>query len=302
MGKEIRFNSWGIPYIVEFNNIKFRSSSTPPMGTRSRPPRRNTVDAIPITDALGGRPMPVRSDTWPKRKERNHIPQEQESTRGRSFFSFKSRFFSAKASPLPPASDKKLREASSKRDTPTRGRQNHRQTQSTRPASHDRPLPQLPKHQYEPEAEALLIRFSDEPDPLSPIYSNKAKSCPNLNDGASSTTTSSSDSSQFPKRVRHLRRAIEAAVIQAGMSTPPSSEDVSSENYRQSQAWRQSIQQKLFSGTYGQVLAAMTAAGLTAKPCAEGAVGDAIKLGAMFVAKRDERRDEVVLSKITLFV
>ncbi|OBZ79952.1 hypothetical protein A0H81_01557 [Grifola frondosa] len=100
-------------------------------------------------------------------------------------------------------------------------------------------------------------------------------------------------------RLARLKYKIARAVTAAGMDSSPSTERSDPMGYlavnRGSFGSIQSVDiaqhgvpNSLFRGTYGQVMAALKSAGLTATPCKVSGVEDATRLGALFVANHTE--------------
>ncbi|KDQ63020.1 hypothetical protein JAAARDRAFT_53249 [Jaapia argillacea MUCL 33604] len=114
-------------------------------------------------------------------------------------------------------------------------------------------------------------------------------------------------------RLARLRRTIVKAVTEAGMHAPPGarSEPFTGEvgrkpsregGHRLVEEQRVPGEKKgsLFSGTYGQVCAALKAAGLAMTPCEATGFDEATRLGALFVVKHNEL-GVVEFRKLTLW-
>ncbi|PCH34189.1 hypothetical protein WOLCODRAFT_135558 [Wolfiporia cocos MD-104 SS10] len=112
-------------------------------------------------------------------------------------------------------------------------------------------------------------------------------------------------------RLLRLKQRIAKAVLAAGMDAAPSTRRVHPMDIpRLSRLSRGSIQSTatvpednggaLFRGTYGQVMAALHAAGLVTTPCKESGVDEATRLGALFVA-RHTPLGTVEMTRLTLW-
>ncbi|KAL6308387.1 hypothetical protein BKA93DRAFT_725633 [Sparassis latifolia] len=112
-------------------------------------------------------------------------------------------------------------------------------------------------------------------------------------------------------RLLRLKHRIAKAVVAAGMDSSPAADVYNSiDQIPSGRLSRSTIQSldvaygdhsgALFRGTYGQVMSALTAVGLTTTPCTETGVKSATRLGALFVAKPTEQ-GIVELRKLTLW-
>ncbi|KAI8990615.1 hypothetical protein BD414DRAFT_413540, partial [Trametes punicea] len=112
-------------------------------------------------------------------------------------------------------------------------------------------------------------------------------------------------------RIARLKYRIARAVMAAGMDTSPSAElgdpmddnarsRVSISSIRSEDVETKGMPGSLFRGTYGQVMTALRAAGLVAVSCKESGVQEATRLGALFVARPNERGG-VEFTKLTLW-
>ncbi|KAI9057756.1 hypothetical protein FKP32DRAFT_1681239 [Trametes sanguinea] len=112
-------------------------------------------------------------------------------------------------------------------------------------------------------------------------------------------------------RIARLKYRIAKAVMAAGMDTSPSAElgdpmdesahcRASISSIRSEDVETRGMPGSLFRGTYGQVMTALRAAGLTTVACKESGVQEATRLGALFVARPNERGG-VEFTKLTLW-
>ncbi|KAI0720084.1 hypothetical protein C8T65DRAFT_736250 [Cerioporus squamosus] len=135
---------------------------------------------------------------------------------------------------------------------------------------------------------------------------------------ASSETLAAAHS---PRKLSHNRLArlkyrIAKAVMAAGMDSSPGAEcanpmdtraEAAKDAYRASlcsirseEVETRGMPASLFRGTYGQVITALKAAGLTMTPCSESGVENATRLGALFVAHQNPYGG-VEFTKLTLW-
>jgi len=109
------------------------------------------------------------------------------------------------------------------------------------------------------------------------------------------------------RRLARLRRTIAEAVTNAGMSTPPTDENLNATDAtspldgRAAVRSTESSKQALFKGTYGQVKEALKNAGLITTPCAEGGFENATRLGALFVVNSKGQPAGLEFTKLTLW-
>ncbi|KAF9245855.1 hypothetical protein BU15DRAFT_58804 [Melanogaster broomeanus] len=92
-------------------------------------------------------------------------------------------------------------------------------------------------------------------------------------------------------------------VIEAGMDTPPRNTDHQEPSNAQAASQKDReyrTPDALYCGTYGQMMAALEGAGLSATPCPETGYSGCTRLGALFVA-RPNGANGVQLRKITLW-
>ncbi|KAG1799134.1 uncharacterized protein BJ212DRAFT_1305606 [Suillus subaureus] len=262
MPQQIRWTPFGIPYVVEFNNISF----TP----------RRTVS--PSEDTLASFPAPEKSPSVSEQSLTYSCPSATSSTssfchisqcmlesplKTRSSISrlvslsrsapgmrSASSFFKRKHQNAHPSTRKPYSTTQNPSSNPI-------DTWCYIPAHVPKPLPPVP--QQEPEGihvDGLHIQFATPPcDPRASSRSRLAWILP-----------------------PHLRNR--------WIST-----NVPDYHSRDT----------LFRGTYGQVMVALKAAGLVATPCMEGDFAGATRLGALFVAHRSSEERNVQLRKLTLW-
>ncbi|KAI0931541.1 hypothetical protein AcW1_001083 [Taiwanofungus camphoratus] len=112
-------------------------------------------------------------------------------------------------------------------------------------------------------------------------------------------------------RVLRLKHRIAKAVLAAGMDSSPTSEvgdpmnmatlsRLSCGSINSTDDVPEDVPGSLYRGTYGQVMTALQAVGLTTTPCKETGIEQATRLGALFVVNRTES-GTVELSKLTLW-
>ena len=229
MAPEVRFNAFGIPYLVEFANVKFRS--------RSRAGSTSSTNLSSDTRSLSSN---LHKATFERRPSRLR-PSPSIAT-----FDSDWTFATASSETLAgPSVQKALLSPAS--------------------LAKSKPLPEITiESEIETEGQGLLIRFA-------------------------------SQIAHQPRRLSHNRLArlkyrIAKAVMAAGMDSSPSSEredpmdaraEAAKEAYRASlcsirseEVETHGMPASLFRGTYGQVMTALKAAGLTTTPCHESGVED----------------------------
>ncbi|KAG2350723.1 hypothetical protein BDR05DRAFT_42314 [Suillus weaverae] len=277
MSQQIHWTSFGIPYVVEFNNVSFA-------------PRRT---ASPSEDTLTSFPAPEKSASASEQSLAYSCPSATSSTssfchisqcmvesplQSRSSISrivslsrsapgmrSASSFFKRKHQKSHPSTRKPSSTSKNASSNPI-------DTWCCIPAHVPKPLPPVP--QQEPEGihvDGIHIQFATPPCDLR----------------ASSRS-----------RLAHLQKTITSAVVEAGMDTPSALEEQmdASTNVPDYHS-----RDTLFRGTYGQVMVALKAAGLVATPCMEGDFAGATRLGALFVAHRSSEERNVQLRKLTLW-
>ncbi|KAF8445664.1 hypothetical protein L210DRAFT_3391724 [Boletus edulis BED1] len=218
---EIKFTSFGVPYILEFENVSFVPEKRPTS------PSSSTSSFCHI-------------DTPPPPPPR--VP-----------------FFS-----LPSPSS--LFKRNSRRTVPHEPCANSEST---------KPLPPPPQSDVS-EARGIYIRFP--PGCSQPQMTRK-------------------------ERLVHLQQTISAAVLDAGMSRSPANKTRPDEHSNGSTVRGNrgyTTPNALFCGTYGQMIAALEGAGLSATPCTGENLSGYTRLGALFVARNDGASG-VQLRKITLW-
>ncbi|CDO73024.1 hypothetical protein BN946_scf185007.g78 [Trametes cinnabarina] len=237
MSPEVRFNALGIPYVVEFANVTFRSPSRSSSRASSRPVvSRRDAELPPLPSS---RPLGLRRDASASRSSLNLRPTLSRSTLN---------------------SDRTLAA-----------------TASSETLACQEPEKAIDTN----EDHGLYIRFA--------------------------TQLSQPPSKLSPSRIARLKYRIAKAVMAAGMDTSPSAElgdpmddsargRASISSIRSEDVETKGMPGSLFRGTYGQVMTALRAAGLTTVACKESAT----RLGALFVARLNEQ-GIVEFTKLTLW-
>lgn len=277
MPQQIHWTSFGIPYVVEFNNVSFAPRRTP----------------SPSEDTLTGFPPPENSASVSEQSLTFSCPSATSSTSSfchisqcmlesplqtRSSISrltslsrsapgmrSASSFFKRKQQKSHPSTRKPYSTSQNASNNPI-------DTWCCIPAHVPKPLPPVP--QQEPEGihvDGLHIQFA------TPPYDSRASS---------------------RSRLVRLQKTITSAVVEAGMDTPSSLEEQTGVS---TNVPGHRTRDTLFRGTYGQVMVALKAAGLVATPCMEGDIAGATRLGALFVAHRSSEERNVQLRKLTLW-
>ncbi|KAN0100382.1 hypothetical protein V8E55_000366 [Tylopilus felleus] len=222
MTREIKFTSFGLPYVLEFENVSVVPS------TDLRPPSpASSSSSFCYIDSPPSRPR---------------LPS----------LSF-----------LSPSSIFKRKHA------PTKTAHNSTESECAKPL----PPPPAPDAS---EAHGICIRFPAE---------------------------SSHPQRSRKERLVHLQKTISVAVLDAGMRRSPANANRSENNsnghaVHASRGYR--TPDALFCGTYGQLMAALEGAGLSATPCTGENLPGYTRLGALFVARNDGASG-VQLRKITLW-
>ncbi|KAI1793123.1 hypothetical protein LXA43DRAFT_886287 [Ganoderma leucocontextum] len=300
MAPEVRFNSFGIPYLVEFANITFRSR----LRKASRSSRTRSGSVTPTASihkqSLDSRPSFESStssrpslDTYSSSRPILNLHPSVHRNRASSRLSFESdwTFATASSETLAGLSMSKGK-AQHKRDlklapvlTPP--------FSPISPVSISPILATEPRivieseidtrgrtGDGEPEGKGLLIRFASQlAQPPHTLSEN---------------------------RLARLKYRIAKAVMAAGMhaaSSPEFAATDEGDEYSQGATPRESyasigsiyseeveeagLPGSLFRGTYGQVMNALQGAGLIASPCKESGVQYATCLGALFVAHQN---------------
>ncbi|KII94273.1 hypothetical protein PLICRDRAFT_422454 [Plicaturopsis crispa FD-325 SS-3] len=270
--KDIRWNAWGIPYIVEFANVSIRSfrswSPKPIAHPPSRPtrPRSHTV------------PMDRHSEA------RRYVPAHAESTTSLSSWTAVG---SSRSSLI---SDSDSYASSSWSDSTVVAEP----SPAPRVAVEQAPVPS--------EGRGLFLQFSTPSElsldasasaPIPPPKSAASASTSSLGVHSTSRGIVSTPRGASSRTVCRLRSIIENAMLETGMDITTSELPDPSRSKKEQGA-------ALLKGTYGQVMSAFKMAGLTTTPCAEGGFETATRLGVIFVPRRDEC-GAVELWKMTLW-
>ncbi|KAI9570323.1 hypothetical protein HD554DRAFT_2085442 [Boletus coccyginus] len=233
MAREIKFTSFGIPYILEFENVSFAPE---------RPRKTDSISPSPSSSTSSF--CYIDSDSPPP-------PQRRPSFALRSASSiFKRR---------------------SSRRSPTR----HNIPSGTCASEGTKPLPPPPQSDIS-EPHGIYIQLPAER--IRPQMTRK-------------------------ERLVQLQQAISVAVLDAGMSRSPGNTthpDKHSNGNAVHGRQRYRTPDALFCGTYGQMMAALEGAGLSATPYPRTDLPGYTRLGALFVARNDGASG-VQLRKITLW-
>ncbi|KAI0050549.1 hypothetical protein FA95DRAFT_1593816 [Auriscalpium vulgare] len=311
MPGEVKFNSYGIPYVVEFANVSIWP----------RPPMRwaDSASAVP-GKALS--PL-TRSNTMPNPQTNKPLPSLPGEKRGRS----KSlKIFRTKTSALG-VEEEREEEAPSRR--PAVRRNTSTLTMGAPYTAHrhakvfDIPTPPpsssavsslqstLVDLHFDPEIEGDLE--APDTDAVADPLSTPTGSDFHLRSGGlfvelpPISHPSSSSATPLPptpdiaheRKLHKISRKIAKAVLAAGMDTP-ASKNAQTQSHEQSAGSAKGKGEALFAGTYGQVRAAFRSAGLVTTPCEGDGLVDATRLGAVFVANRNDH-GTVVFSTIVLW-
>ncbi|KAF9225534.1 hypothetical protein BS17DRAFT_879534 [Gyrodon lividus] len=280
MAQEIRFNSFGIPYIVEFENVSFVPQQC---SEESRSKHARNVPHSPVVSSFSEPGFAYSISSLSPSSSTSSFCHIETPPRAPRFPSLYRSFSLRSASSL---FRRKPRRSSSDLDPSdicpipsqsTNVSSNVLPTWCSVP-EYTKPLPPTPPHRKiaDVHADGLYIQFAS-PQSL-PQMTRKDK-------------------------LVHLQRTIGTAVLEAGMNTPPRNAD------NQEPSNRDTISQKdrgyktpdaLYCGTYGQMMAALEGAGLSATPCLEAGFSGCTRLGALFVA-RHNGVNGVELRKITLW-
>ncbi|KAG1757240.1 hypothetical protein EDB19DRAFT_20894 [Suillus lakei] len=274
MPQQIHWTSFGIPYVVEFNNVSFA-------------PRRT---ASPSQDTLTSFHSPKGSTSVLEQSLPYSCPSATSSTSSFCHISqcmlespLQTRSSISRLVSLSRAAPS-MRSASSffkrKPHTSTRKPCSSSQKASSNPIDTwcfipphaPKPLPPVPQQEHEGiHVDGLHIQFAT--PPCDPRASSRS-------------------------RLVRLQKTITSAVVEAGMDTPSALEEQMDDS---TNAPDYHSRDTLFRGTYGQVMVALKAAGLVATPCMEGDFAGATRLGALFVAHRSSEERSVQLRKLTLW-
>ncbi|KAI0756280.1 hypothetical protein C8Q80DRAFT_1215286 [Daedaleopsis nitida] len=277
MAPEIRFNAFGIPYLVEFANVTFRSRSRAASVSTTTTASQLTCEAPSLHKPAHERQPSLRRGSL---------------RRSPSVATFDSDWTFATAS------------------------------------SETLAGPSVPKAKSSGKADPYAYTYTDgrnhTPEPFSPLLSPRSKPLPEITvereietEGAGLLIRSAAGAARgrlSHARLARLKYRIARAVVAAGMdSSPAACERADPLDGARREAYRASVSSirseevethglpsSLFRGTYGQVMAALTAAGLTAAPCKASGVQDATRLGALFVAHQNPYGG-VEFTKLTLW-
>ncbi|KAG1754956.1 uncharacterized protein EDB91DRAFT_1042360 [Suillus paluster] len=279
MSQQIHWTSFGIPYVVEFNNVSFV-------------PRRTS----PSQDTLTSLPSPEGSPSFSEQsltyscpsaasssssfchishcmldsqlKTRSSISRIVSLSRSATGVRSASSFFKRK-------NQKSHADTRKPCSTSQKAYGNPIDTWCFIPPHVPKPLPPVPQQEAEDvHVDGLHIQFAT--PPYDPHASSRS-------------------------RLVRLQKTITSAVVEAGMDTPSALEEHMDDCAPSTKAPDYYSRDTLFRGTYGQVMVALKAAGLVATPCVEGEFAGATRLGALFVAHRSSEARSVQLRKLTLW-
>lgn len=279
MAPEVRFNAFGIPYLVEFANVTFRrsrsrtgSTSTSHLSTSSdRHDRRSASSSLHKPSRPSLRRLHPSASVATFDSDWTILTASSETLAAPSV---------QYSNPLPKSKVKSDPQYDSiSRAKAAAKAQYQAMVEGTACPSPllsptSKPLPEITvESEIETEGEGLLIRFTSQlaaHEPPRKLSQN---------------------------RLARLKYRIAKAVVAAGMDSSPASEatnpmedhhrtsTATGMSEREREAYRASfcsirseevetrgMPSSLFRGTYGQVMAALTAAGLTAAPCKESGV------------------------------
>ncbi|KAG2156550.1 uncharacterized protein EDB93DRAFT_1247253 [Suillus bovinus] len=278
MPQQIHWTSFGIPYVVEFNNVSFaprRTASPSEDILASFPPPENPASVSEQSLAYSCPSAASSTSSFchiskcmleSPLQTRSSISRLASLSRSAPGMRSASSFFKRKQQKSHPSTRKPCTTSQNAFSNPI-------DTWCSIPAHVPKPLPPVP--QQEPEGihvDGLHIQFA------TPPYDPRASS---------------------RSRLVRLQKTITSAVVEAGMDTPSSLEEQTDVSTNGVPDYRS--RDTLFRGTYGQVMVALKAAGLVATPCMEGEFAGATRLGALFVAHRSSEDRNVQLRKLTLW-
>ncbi|KAG2149661.1 hypothetical protein BD769DRAFT_348452 [Suillus cothurnatus] len=277
MPQQIHWTPFGIPYVVEFNNVSFvpRRTPSPSEDTHTSFPAPEKSASVSEQSLAYSCPSATSSTSSfchisqcmleSPLQTRSSISRLVSLSRSAPGMRSASSFFKRKQQKSHPSTRKPY-------STTPNASSNPIDTWCYIPAHVPKPLPPVP--QQEPEGvhvDGLHIRFATPP----------------CDSRASSRS-----------RILRLQKTITSAVVDAGMDTPSALEEQINVS---TNAPDYHSRDTLFRGTYGQVMVALKAAGLVATPCMEGDFAGATRLGALFVAHRSSEERNVQLRKLTLW-
>ncbi|TBU49265.1 hypothetical protein BD309DRAFT_986578 [Dichomitus squalens] len=305
MAPQVRFNSFGIPYLVEFANVTFRprsrkasrssrSGSVTPTASMHKP----SFDSRPSFDSTSTSSK-ASLDVYSHSRPILNIHPSVHLNRASSRLSFESdwTFATASSETLAAAAPPK---------SMAKGRAQHKR---------DPKLAPVPTPPFSPISPILAT------EPRIVIESEiDTRGQEGEREGQGLLIRFASQAAQPPRklsehRLARLKYRIAKAVMAAGMHTSPSPEFGVDDNEnagtpRESYAsigsiYSDEVEQSglpgsLFRGTYGQVMNALHGAGLTASPCKESGLEYATCVGALFVAHQNAYGG-VDFTKLTLW-
>ncbi|KIK95349.1 hypothetical protein PAXRUDRAFT_11497 [Paxillus rubicundulus Ve08.2h10] len=272
MTQDIRFNSFGIPYVVEFENVSFVPQHRI-HDSRSKHPYND-----PSVSSFSEPGLPYFTTPSPSSSTSSfcHIESPPPAPRFPSLHrSFSLRSASSLFRLKPRGSSSHL---SSTRPIPSQSLNVSSNVLPTWSApEHTKPLPPTPHLKFsDGQSDGLYIQFAS---PQNPSHMGRKD------------------------KLVHLQKTINTAVLDAGMNSPPQNTDSQepSNGEKPSQKNRgYRTHGALYCGTYGQMMAALEGAGLYATPCMEAGLSGSTRLGALFVA-RHNGASGIELRKITLW-
>ncbi|KAI0714924.1 hypothetical protein C8Q76DRAFT_795736 [Earliella scabrosa] len=288
MAPEIRFNAFGIPYLVEFANVTFRSRSrTGSVSTSATTSASHyTSNASSASHYTSSASSLASSSLHRPSYERQPSLRHLRPTPSVATFDSDWTFCTGSSETL--AALPTVKGAGTSKQP---GSKYAPSSPFLSPTS--KPLPEITiEREIETDGEGLLIRFASalQPHPHAQPMPERRLS---------------------RTRLARLKYRIAKAVLAAGMDSSPGAElanpfeggDVGRASFssiRSEEVETRGMPSSLFRGTYGQVMSALTAAGLTAAPCKESGVQHATRLGALFVARQNPYGG-VEFTKLTLW-
>ncbi|KAG2155506.1 hypothetical protein DEU56DRAFT_906698 [Suillus clintonianus] len=280
MSQQIHWTSFGVPYVVEFNNVSF-------VPRRTASPAQHTLASFPSPEASASASEKSLPYSCPSatsstssfchisqcmlespHQTRSSISRLASLSRSTTSLRSASSFFKRKHQKSHAGTRKPC-------STSQKASNNPIDTWCFIPPHVPKPLPPVPQQEVEGvHAEGLHIQFA------TPPYDSRTSS---------------------RSRLVRLQKTITSAVVEAGMDTPSKPEEQMDDCSPSTTAPDHRNHDALFRGTYGQVMVALKAAGLVATPCMEGDFAGATRLGALFVAHRSSEERSVQLRKLTLW-
>ncbi|KAF8846108.1 hypothetical protein BDN67DRAFT_976936 [Paxillus ammoniavirescens] len=274
MTQDIRFNSFGIPYVVEFENVSFAPQHRI-QDSRSKHTCHDLLVSSFSDPGLAYSPTPSPSSSTSSFCHIESPPPAPPFPPLHRSFSLRSASSLFRLKPRRSSLDMSL---PSIRPIPSQCSNLSSNALPTWSApEHTKPLPPTPHRKVaDVQADGLYIQFTS-PESL-PQMGRKDK-------------------------LVHLQKTINTAVLEAGMNTPPKNtvcQEPSNAEKTSQETRGYKTHDALYCGTYGQMMVALEGAGLYATPCLEAGLSGSTRLGALFVA-RHNGANGIELRKITLW-